>query len=117
MGTRFSSHQLNNGLNVSGRPEQPTKKPRIDYVVSCRSLHRWGRRELGKIFGILIVRFGSSMGWRPGQHDPTRQSGKVMYGPSVTSLTEEGKFGFEVLKVAMWVFSVMVLMGLVVGYS
>lgn len=57
------------------------------------------------------------MGWRPGQHDPTRQSGKVVYGPAVTSLTEEGKFGFEVLNAAMWVFLVMVLMGLVVGYS
>lgn len=52
---------------------------------------------------------------RPGQPDPTGQSGKVVYGPAVTSLTEGGKFGFRVSKVAMWVFLVMVLMGLVVG--
>ncbi|WOG83109.1 hypothetical protein DCAR_0102283 [Daucus carota subsp. sativus] len=58
---------------------------------------------------------GSSAGRRPGQPDPTGQSGKVVYGPAVTSLTEERRFGFKVSKVAMWAFLVMVLMGLVVG--
>lgn len=58
---------------------------------------------------------GSGAVRRPGQPDPTGQSGKVVYGPAVTSLSEEEKFGFRVSKLAMWVFLVMVLMGLVVG--
>ncbi|KAL6520514.1 hypothetical protein OROHE_017102 [Orobanche hederae] len=40
---------------------------------------------------------------------------KVTYGPAVTSLGEEVKLGFRVSRVAMWVFLVVVLMGLVVG--
>lgn len=58
---------------------------------------------------------GSSTGRRSAQPDRTASSGKIVYGPAVTSLTEEGKLGFKVSKVAMWVFLVVVLMGLVVG--
>ncbi|KAL2495523.1 Ubiquitin-specific protease family C19-related protein [Forsythia ovata] len=40
---------------------------------------------------------------------------KALYGSAVTSLGEEVKLGFKVSRVAMWVFLVVVVMGLVVG--
>ncbi|XP_041989323.1 uncharacterized membrane protein At1g16860-like [Salvia splendens] len=40
---------------------------------------------------------------------------KAAYGSAVTSLGDEVKLGFKVSKVAMWMFLVVVVMGLVVG--
>ncbi|KAI3466528.1 hypothetical protein Pfo_023191 [Paulownia fortunei] len=40
---------------------------------------------------------------------------KAIYGSAVTSLGEEVKLGFRVSRVAMWVFLVVAVMGLVVG--
>lgn len=42
-------------------------------------------------------------------------SGKVGYGPSVTSLGEGVRMGFKVSKVVVWVVMVVVLIGLLVG--
>ncbi|KAF9611018.1 hypothetical protein IFM89_026324 [Coptis chinensis] len=41
--------------------------------------------------------------------------GKTVYGAAVTSVGEDLKFGFRLSKVIMWVFGIVVLMGLVVG--
>lgn len=57
----------------------------------------------------------SNTGRRSGQLEPAASFKKVVYGSSVTSLNDEIKLGFKVSKVAMWVFLVVVLMGLVVG--
>lgn len=41
--------------------------------------------------------------------------GKAVYGSAVTSLTEDVKVGFRVSKAVVWVFMVVVAMGLLVG--
>lgn len=54
MGSRFPSHQLSNGLCVSGRPEQPKEKtPSMSSVAmpyTGGDIKRSG--ELGKMFDI-----------------------------------------------------------------
>ncbi|PHT54411.1 hypothetical protein CQW23_08873 [Capsicum baccatum] len=58
----------------------------------------------------------STTGRRSGQLESSAGSfKKVVYGSSVTSLGNEINMGFRVSRVAMWVFLVVVLMGLVVG--
>lgn len=60
----------------------------------------------------------SSSNRRSGQLDapsaPTSFN-KAVYGTAVTSLGDEVKLGFRVSRVAMWMFLVVVVMGLVVG--
>lgn len=46
---------------------------------------------------------------------PPSTFNKAVYGTAVTSLGDEVKLGFSVSKVAMWMFLVVVVMGLVVG--
>ncbi|XP_074357423.1 putative membrane protein At1g16860 [Apium graveolens] len=61
---------------------------------------------------------GSNPGRRSGKLDPGPMGGsgkKVVYGSAVTSLSGEERMGFKVSKAAMWVFLVVVVMGLVVG--
>ncbi|KAG6525944.1 uncharacterized membrane protein At1g16860-like [Zingiber officinale] len=54
MGSRFPSHQLSNGLYVSGRPEQPKEKPPIMSSVAMPytggDIKKSG--ELGKMFDL-----------------------------------------------------------------
>lgn len=54
-------------------------------------------------------------GRRSGQMEHTGSIGKAVYGSAVTSLGEEVKVGFRVSKVVVWVFLVVVAMGLLVG--
>lgn len=61
---------------------------------------------------------GSNLGRRSGRLDPNPVGGsvkKVVYGSAVSSLSGEERLGFNVSKAAMWVFLVVVVMGLVVG--
>ncbi|KAH7664773.1 hypothetical protein IHE45_14G141600 [Dioscorea alata] len=56
MGSRFPSHQLSNGLYVSGRPEQPKEKP---MTMSSTAMPYTGgdikkSGELGKMFDIHV---------------------------------------------------------------
>ncbi|KAF5194107.1 Ubiquitin-specific protease family c19 protein [Thalictrum thalictroides] len=52
---------------------------------------------------------------RSAQLEPSVSMGKTTYGAAVTSIGEDMKFGFKVSKAIMWVFGIVVLMGLVVG--
>ncbi|KAG8385797.1 hypothetical protein BUALT_Bualt03G0082600 [Buddleja alternifolia] len=199
MSTRTGSHQLSNGLIVSGRPEHQLKERQP--TMAARAVPYTGgdvkkSGELGKMYGIGFTsgdhhqhppgggppklpsrppsssqhnsgsaRSGpnsgplgpkatnsgpmskksssssfsgpmtpiqptglitsgplglgsSSSNRRSGQLDaqPVASSfNKAIYGSAVTSLVEELKLGFRVSRVAMWVFLVVVVMGLVVG--
>ncbi|CAA0817969.1 Ubiquitin-specific protease family C19-related protein [Striga hermonthica] len=195
MSTRTGSHQLSNGLMVSGRPEQQPKERQP--VMASRAVPYTGgdikkSGELGRMYGVDVsggdhhhpptvgppklpsrppsaslhnsgsVRSGSNsgqMGPRTTNSGPmskksssssfsgpmtpiqptglitsgplstssNRRSGqleapsapssfnKATYGSAVTSLGEEVKLGFRVSRVAMWVFLVVVVMGVVVG--
>ncbi|XP_078439148.1 putative membrane protein At1g16860 [Wolffia australiana] len=78
MGSRFPSHQLSNGLYVSGRPEQPKEKP---VVLSSTPMPYTGgdikkSGELGKMFDI------------PMEGSKSRKSGPIT-GPPARS----GSFG------------------------
>ncbi|KAK6791128.1 hypothetical protein RDI58_010209 [Solanum bulbocastanum] len=185
MGSRTGSHQLSNGLIVSGQPEhlkerQPTMGSRAvpytggdikksgelgkmygvgDYPGpppilkpssrgSSASQHNSGsvrsgpnsgpvghkltnsgsmpKKSSGSFSGQLMTPIqptglitsgplSSNTGRRSGQLEPAASFKKVVYGSSVTSLNDQIKLGFKVSKVAMWVFLVVVLMGLVVG--
>ncbi|KAF7840572.1 putative membrane protein [Senna tora] len=59
---------------------------------------------------------GSSGGGRRSGHlEPAASIGKAVYGSAVTSLNEEMKVGFRVSRAIVWVFMVVVAMGLLVG--
>ncbi|KAL3742227.1 hypothetical protein ACJRO7_017675 [Eucalyptus globulus] len=190
MGSRIPSHQLSNGLYVSGRPEQAKERPP---TMGSRAVPYTGgdvkkSGELGKMFDIPVsgegppslkhsrpssssqhnsgsVRSGPNSGpvpkpgsnsgpvkktsgpltpltptglitsgpigsgplgsgrARSGQLDPAAAagaaaggtSGKAVYGSSVTSLSEEARVGFRVSKAVVWVFLIVVAMGVLVG--
>ncbi|KAL3820783.1 hypothetical protein ACJIZ3_006688 [Penstemon smallii] len=194
MSTRTGSHQLSNGLIVSGRPEHSLKERQP--TMAARAVPYTGgdvkkSGELGKMYGIgfsggehqlhhpppslpklpsrppsaslnnsgsarsgpnsgpfglrstssgpmskksssssfsgpmtpiqptgLITSGPMGSNRRSGQLDATSAPSsfkKDVYGSAVTSLVDEVKFGFRVSRVAMWVFLVVVVMGLVVG--
>ncbi|XP_042498855.1 uncharacterized membrane protein At1g16860-like [Macadamia integrifolia] len=78
MGSRFPSHQLSNGLYVSGRPEQPKERPP---TMSSTAMPYTGgdikkSGELGKMFDI------------PVDGSKSRKSGPITGAPSRT-----GSFG------------------------
>ncbi|KAI4330048.1 hypothetical protein MLD38_028360 [Melastoma candidum] len=78
MGSRFQSHQLSNGLYVSGRPEQPKERPP---TMSSAAMPYTGgdikkSGELGKMFDI------------PTDGSKARKSGPITSGPIRT-----GSFG------------------------
>jgi len=74
MGSRFPSHQLSNGLYVSGRPEQPKEKPPTMSSVAMPytggDIKKSG--ELGKMFDI------------PMDGSKSRKSGPINNAPSRT---------------------------------
>lgn len=74
MGSRFPSHQLSNGLYVSGRPEQP--KERAPTMSSSAMVYTGGdikkSGELGKMFDI------------PTDGSKSRKSGPITNAPSRT---------------------------------
>ncbi|KAK6796110.1 hypothetical protein RDI58_009565 [Solanum bulbocastanum] len=76
MGSRFPSHQLSNGLYVSGRPEQP--KERTPTITSAPMPYTGGdikkSGELGKMFDI------------PVDGSKSRKSGPITSAPSRTGL-------------------------------
>ncbi|XP_059307036.1 uncharacterized membrane protein At1g16860-like [Lycium ferocissimum] len=76
MGSRFPSHQLSNGLYVSGRPEQP--KERTPTMTSAPMPYTGGdikkSGELGKMFDI------------PVDGSKSRKSGPITSGPARTGL-------------------------------
>ncbi|GAB4826521.1 hypothetical protein Ancab_033417 [Ancistrocladus abbreviatus] len=182
MGSRTQSHQLNNGLYVSGRPDNQFKERAP--TMSSRAVPYTGgdvkkSGELGKMFDISVdnskpptrpssssqpnsgsVRSGPNSGQQSsrqlsnsgsmskksssgpltlhptglitsgplsstGGERSTRRSGqldgsghpmgKAVYGSAVTSLSEEVKIGLRISKVGIWVCSVVLLMGLLVG--
>ncbi|XP_047944029.1 uncharacterized membrane protein At1g16860 [Salvia hispanica] len=187
MSVRSGSHQLSNGLMVSGRPEQQLKERQP--TMGSRAVPYTGgdvkkSGELGRMYGVdlssgehhhhpppvvpsrqpsssqhnsgsarsgpnsgqmgknsgpmskksssssfsgpmtpiqptgLITSGPLSSNRRSGQLDaPAAPSSfkKAAYGSAVTSLGDEVKLGFKVSKVAMWMFLVVVVMGLVVG--
>ncbi|KAL8161972.1 hypothetical protein V2J09_013461 [Rumex salicifolius] len=192
MGSRTLSHQLSNGLYVSGRPDTHPKEKQP--TMASRAVPYTGgdvkkSGELGKMFDISFdpsaavavtprasrasssqhnsgsARPGSGSGPNSGQQKLTnsgsmgkkssgplplhptglitsgplnssgeraasRRSGhldglshaaapavgtKTVYGTSVTNLGEDVKSGLRVSKAAMWVFAVVVVMGLIVG--
>ncbi|KAL3521902.1 hypothetical protein ACH5RR_014736 [Cinchona calisaya] len=203
MNSRTGSHQLSNGLYVSGRPEQlkerqPTMASR---AVPYTGGHVKNSGELGKMYGIEFtsssgdhhhlhtsggpptlkpssrhssfsqqnnngsIRSGPNSGQlghksgysgtmpkrytsssssfsgpmtpiqptglitsgpggsnagarsdRSGQHEPSAgPTTKAAYGPAVSSLGEDGKYGFRVSRAALWVFFIVVVMALLVG--
>ncbi|KAI3440183.1 uncharacterized protein J3R85_003798 [Psidium guajava] len=182
MGSRIPSHQLSNGLYVSGRPEQLKERPP---TMASRAVPYTGgdvkkSGELGKMFDIPVsgeslpslkhsrpssssqhnsgsVRSGPNSGpvpkpgsnsgpvkktsgpmtplaptglitsgpigsgplgsgrARSGQLEQPPGTGKVVYGSAVTSLSEEARVGFRVSKAVVWVFLVVVAMGVLVG--
>ncbi|XP_041992712.1 uncharacterized membrane protein At1g16860-like isoform X2 [Salvia splendens] len=191
MSVRSGSHQLSNGLMVSGRPEQQPKERQP--TMGSRAVPYTGgdvkkSGELGRMYGVdlssgdhhhhpppvvppklpsrqpsssqhnsgsarsgpnsgqmgknsgpmskksssssfsgpmtpiqptgLITSGSLSSNRRSGQLDPPVAPSsfkKAAYGSAVTSLGDEVKLGFKVSKVAMWMFLVVVVMGLVVG--
>lgn len=73
MGSRFPSHQLSNGLYVSGRPEQPKEKPP---TMSSTAMPYTGgdikkSGELGKMFDIHVEKSRKS---GPINNAPTRNA-------------------------------------------
>ncbi|KAF8400213.1 hypothetical protein HHK36_013510 [Tetracentron sinense] len=78
MGSRFPSHQLSNGLYVSGRPEQPKERPptmtSIAMPYTGGDIKKSG--ELGKMFDI------------PVEGSKSRKSGPITNAPS-----RSGSFG------------------------
>ncbi|KAL3519396.1 hypothetical protein ACH5RR_017545 [Cinchona calisaya] len=201
MSGRTGSHQLSNGLYVSGRPEQQQKERQP--TMASRAVPYTGgdvkkSGELGKMYGIdftssavgdhhgsggppslkplsrhssssqhnsgsirsgpnsgpmgqktgnsgpmpkrytsssssfsgpmtpiqptgLITSgpLGSGAGTRSGRSGQLEASAgpttKPSYGSAVTSLNDDTKYGFRVSRAAMWVFLIVVVMGLVVG--
>ncbi|KAG6418994.1 hypothetical protein SASPL_121202 [Salvia splendens] len=191
MSVRSGSHQLSNGLMVSGRPEQQLKErqptmgsravpytggdvkksgelgrmygvdlssgdhhhypppvvpPKLPSRQPSSSQHNSGSArsgpnsgQMGKNSGPMSKKSSSSSFSGPmtpiqptglitsGPLSSNRRSGqldapaapssfkKAAYGSAVTSLGDEVKLGFKVSKVTMWMFLVVVVMGLVVG--
>ncbi|KAH6826911.1 Ubiquitin-specific protease family C19-related protein [Perilla frutescens var. hirtella] len=194
MSARSGSHQLSNGLMVSGRPEQQLKErqptmgsravpytggdvkksgelgrmygvdlstgdhhhhpppavpPKLPSRQPSSSQHNSGSArsgpnsgQMGKNSGPMSKKSSSSSFSGPmtpiqptglitsgplGSSSSNRRSGqldtpsaptsfnKAVYGSAVTSLNGEVKLGFRVSRVAMWMFLVVVVMGLVVG--
>ncbi|KAJ6795848.1 putative membrane protein-like [Iris pallida] len=74
MGSRFPSHQLSNGLYVSGRPEQAKEKPptmsSIAVPYTGGDIKKSG--ELGKMFEAHV------------EHSKSRKSGPITGAPSRT---------------------------------
>ncbi|XP_072973389.1 uncharacterized membrane protein At1g16860-like [Typha angustifolia] len=75
MGSRFPSHQLSNGLYVSGRPEQAKEKPPVMSSIAMPytggDIKKSG--ELGKMFDI------------PMENSKSRKSGPISNAPSRTA--------------------------------
>jgi hypothetical protein len=91
MGSRFASHQLSNGLYVSGRPEQPKEKPP---VMSSTAMPYTGgdikkSGELGKMFELHVEKSRKS--------GPI--SGPITGGPA-TSRTYSGSLSSSGVPVA-----------------
>ncbi|CAI9086871.1 OLC1v1020792C1 [Oldenlandia corymbosa var. corymbosa] len=202
MSGRTGSHQLSNGLYVSGRPEQHQKERQP--TMASRAVPYTGgdvkrSGELGKMYGIETssssvgggdhhlhvgpppiktssrhssssqhnsgsIRSGPNsgqLGPKPGSssvpahpkrynsssssgpmtpiqptglitsgplgssrsgrgaansdHQPPVPTSKPSYGSAVTVLGDDAKYGFRVSKVALWLFLIVVMMGLLVG--
>lgn len=101
-----SSSRQKSGSDLSGSGRDPS--PRIS-----------GQMVQVLPTGLLTSGpLGSNPGRRSGKLDPGPVGGsgkKLVYGSAITSLSGEEKMGFKVSKAAMWVFLVVVVMGLVVG--
>ncbi|CAL9060771.1 unnamed protein product [Musa banksii] len=99
MGSRFPSHQLSNGLYVSGRPEQPKEKPPV--ICSTAMPYTGGdikkSGELGKMFDLHVEKSRKS---GPLSNTPSRNrsfggaashSGPIMpNGPGQSSYAAPG---------------------------
>ncbi|CDP04466.1 unnamed protein product [Coffea canephora] len=66
--------------------------------------------------GPLATSAAGARSGRSGQLEPhAGPTTKPAYGSAVTSLSQDGRYGFRVSRAAMWVFFIVVVMGLVVG--
>ncbi|ONK70591.1 uncharacterized protein A4U43_C05F35310 [Asparagus officinalis] len=99
MGSRFPSHQLSNGLYVSGRPEQPKEKPP---TMSSTAVPYTGgdikkSGELGKMFDIHVEKSrksgpianapsrNASFGGTASHSGPINAAGRPSYSGSLSS--------------------------------
>ncbi|KAK9715049.1 hypothetical protein RND81_06G139800 [Saponaria officinalis] len=187
MSSRTQSHQLSNGLYVSGRLENPPSTPRASTISSRAAVPYTGgdlskSGELAKMFDLSLSSSSSQPstpklpsrtpslpnsgsgpqpgpGQPPAHPHPSRLSnsgrlsaskktsgplhptglitsgpltssggparrpappegggGKMMYGAAVTNMgKEKERYGMRVSRGVMWVFGIVVLMGLLVG--
>ncbi|KAI8525015.1 hypothetical protein RHMOL_Rhmol13G0195300 [Rhododendron molle] len=99
----------------------PTPTPRSR--LSSSSQHNSGSVRSGPNSGPILHPTGlitsgpltSSAGRRSGQLDPSGSIPRAAYGSAVTKLGDDGKLGFNVSKLVMWVVVVAAAMGLLVG--
>ncbi|KAK8517263.1 hypothetical protein V6N13_092546 [Hibiscus sabdariffa] len=93
MGSRLQSHQLSNGLFVSGRPEQLKER---QPTLSSRAVPYTGgdikkSGELGKMFDIPVVDRSSSSG--PPSNPNSKQQSQVMQPSRVSSSSSQPNSG------------------------
>lgn len=127
MGSRIPSHQLSNGLYVSGRPQPTIASRPIPYtsgdVKNSGELGQMSdhhrpipKRTSGSgpmVTGLLLTSgpVGSS---RSGQLEPPK--GKTVYGAAVTTLGyDDVRLGLKGSKRVMWMLLVVGVIGLMVG--
>ncbi|KAF8414169.1 hypothetical protein HHK36_002168 [Tetracentron sinense] len=114
-----SSSQHNSGSLRSGSSSGPLPKSSNSGPLQKKSSGPMPLQPTGLITSGPITSSGSGSGGggprRSGQLEPSGSMGKAVYGAAVTSLSEEVKFGFKVSKAIMWVFLVVLVMGLLVG--
>ncbi|XP_038691283.1 uncharacterized membrane protein At1g16860-like isoform X2 [Tripterygium wilfordii] len=84
MGTRIPSHQLSNGLYVSGRPDQLKER---QPTMGSRAVPYTGgdvkkSGELGKMFDIPVGENRNPPHSKPSRHSSSSNSGSLRSGPS-----------------------------------
>lgn len=103
MGSRFPSHQLSNGLYVSGRPEQPKEKPPTMSSVAMPytggDIKKSG--ELGKMFDIPVDGSRSRKSGPINNNAPSRTGsfgGATTHSGQLNSINRSGGPGSSSLK-------------------
>ncbi|KAJ4976033.1 hypothetical protein NE237_001139 [Protea cynaroides] len=118
--SRHSSSQHNSGSLRSASNSGPLSKSATGsgpLVPQKKSSGPMPLQPTGLITsGPLGSSGGSVAASRRSAHlEPSTSMTKAVYGAAVTNLTGDVKFGFKVSKTVMWVFVVVVSMGLLVG--
>ncbi|XP_043689849.1 uncharacterized membrane protein At1g16860 [Telopea speciosissima] len=118
--SRHSSFQHNSGSLRSASNSGPISKSSTGSGPLHPQKKSSGPMPLQPTGLITSGPLGSSGGStaaarRSGQLEPSASMTKAVYGAAVTNLTDDVKFGFKVSKAVMWVFAVVIAMGLLVG--